>query len=125
MTSLKGIGLRKEVYLDSMAEAGPLCKRAEDLELLTRIMAGSFLKTSLNTSVNLKDLNIFYQESSGDLRASKLSSAAHNALMKAARYLEQVTGSTTKVNLNCQSSQSRVHKLLILFFSDKITRDRV
>lgn len=102
MTSLKGIGLRKQEYLDSMAEAGPLCKRAEDLELLTKIMSGSLLKTSLDTPVNLNHLNIFYQESSGDLRASKLSPAAYNALMEAVRYLEEVSASTSKVNLNCR-----------------------
>ncbi|XP_031786537.1 fatty-acid amide hydrolase 2 isoform X2 [Nasonia vitripennis] len=100
MTSLKGIGLRKKVYEDSMAEVGPLCKKAEDLELLTKILSGTFLKTSLdNSSVNLKDLNIFYQESSGDLRASKLSSAASKALSKAVRHFEQVTGNATKVKL--------------------------
>lgn len=100
MTSLKGIGLRKKDYEDSMAEAGPLCKKAEDLELLTKVMSGTFLKTSLDSSVNLKDLNIFYQESSGDLRASKLSSAASKALSKAVRHFEQVTGNATKVGFN-------------------------
>ena len=100
MTSLKGIGLRKEVYLDSMAEAGPLCKRAEDLELLTKIIAGPYLKASLDTSIELKNLNIFYQESSGDIRASKINSAAYHALLKAVKHLEQVTGSATKAYLN-------------------------
>lgn len=99
MISLKGIGLRKEVYPDSMAEAGPLCKKAEDLELLLKIISGPFLKHPLDSPVDIKKLNIFYQESSGDLRASKLSYATRNALAKAVKHLEQVTGSATKVNL--------------------------
>ncbi|KAJ8673613.1 hypothetical protein QAD02_004875 [Eretmocerus hayati] len=99
MTSLKGIGLRKQVYLESMAESGPICKKAEDLELLTRVFAGTFLKTPLDTRVDLKNLKIFYQESSGDIRASKLSSAALNALQKSVKHLEQLTRSATKIKL--------------------------
>lgn len=81
-----------------MAEAGPLCKKAEDLELLLKIIAGPHLRHSVDSSVDLRKLNIFYQENSGDMRASKLSYAAHNALMRAVKHLEQLTGSATKVS---------------------------
>lgn len=100
MTSLKGIGLRTKPYLDSMAEAGPLCKKAEDLELLTKIMIGPHIKISLDTDIDIKNVNVFYQENSGDIRASKLSSAARRALSKAVEHLEQVSGSAVKVGFN-------------------------
>ncbi|XP_014210386.1 fatty-acid amide hydrolase 2-like [Copidosoma floridanum] len=99
MTSMKGIGLRKKDYLESMAEAGPLCKKAEDLEMLVKIFSGPLLKAPINTQIDLKKLHIFYQESSGDLRASQLSFAAHNAVIKAAKHFEQLTGSATKITL--------------------------
>ncbi|XP_011498813.1 PREDICTED: fatty-acid amide hydrolase 2-like [Ceratosolen solmsi marchali] len=99
MTSLKGIGMRQEEHLDSMAEAGPLCKRAEDLELLMTIMSGSLLNKPLNTPINLKNINVFYQESSGDIRASELSFETKNALKKATKYLEELCGSVTKMTL--------------------------
>jgi Asp-tRNA(Asn)/Glu-tRNA(Gln) amidotransferase A subunit family amidase len=100
MTSLKGIGLRQQVYSESMAEAGPLCKRAEDLELLTTIISGSQLKTKLDTSINLKNINIFYQENSGDIRASELSFDTKSALKKAVKYLEEMCASVTMVDHN-------------------------
>lgn len=97
-TSLKGIGLRKKDYLDSMAESGPLCKKAEDIELLMKIMCGSLLKDPIDVSnVNIKNLNIFYQENSGDIRASKLSYAARKALDKAVTHMQQLTGLATEV----------------------------
>ncbi|XP_058799780.1 fatty-acid amide hydrolase 2 isoform X2 [Phymastichus coffea] len=99
-TSLVGIGLRREACLDSMAEAGPLCKKAEDLELLLKVISGSYLKAPLDVnSVNLKNINIFYQENSDDIRASKLSCAARNALSRAIQHMEQITGCATKIKL--------------------------
>lgn len=83
-----------------MAEVGPLCKKAEDLELLTNIIAIQHLQKPINAPKSIvKNCNIFYQENSGDLRASKVSKATHTALMKAVNHLKHLTGNSTKVLL--------------------------
>ncbi|XP_014220085.1 fatty-acid amide hydrolase 2-A-like [Trichogramma pretiosum] len=99
-TSLVGIGLRKQHYYNSMAEAGPICKKAEDLDTLMSIFVGPNIEIKLNSEqVDVKQLDIFYQECSNDIRASKLSSAAQEALTKAISHLKHVTGSATKVKI--------------------------
>lgn len=101
MTPVKGVGLRQDDYPNSMAEAGPICKRAEDLIPFLKVLIGekvSLLK--LDTVVDLKNLNIFYQESSGDLRASKVNSDMKVALLKAVHHFKEITGSATKVNIS-------------------------
>lgn len=83
---------------DSMAEAGPICKKSEDLDILMNIIGGSFIKQPIDaSSVDIKKLKIFYQESSGDIRASKVCGATRSALLKAARHMENQTGGATKV----------------------------
>ncbi|XP_012273208.1 fatty-acid amide hydrolase 2 isoform X2 [Orussus abietinus] len=100
LTPLKGVGLRAEDFPNSMAEAGPICKKAEDLEPFLKILVGKNIsKLKLGTPVDLKSLNIFYQEGSGDLRASKVDPSMRAALSKAVRHFEQLTGKATKVRL--------------------------
>ena len=100
LTPLKGVGLRQTDYPNSMAESGPICKRAEDLVPFLKVLVGekvSLLK--LDTVVDLKYLKIFYQESSGDLRASKVNSEMKTALLKAVQHFQEITGSATKVKI--------------------------
>lgn len=100
LTPVKGVGLRQDDYPNSMAEAGPICKRAEDLIPFLKVLIGekvSLLK--LDTVVDLKNLNIFYQESSGDLRASKVNSDMKVALLKAVHHFKEITGSATKLKI--------------------------
>ena len=99
---MKGVGLRQTDYPNSMAESGPICKKAEDLIPFLKVLVGekiSLLK--LDTVVDLKYLKIFYQESSGDLRASKINSEMKTALLKAVQHFQEITGSATKVNSFC------------------------
>lgn len=100
LTPLKGVGLRKVDYSNSMAEVGPICKKAEDLAPLLKVLIGekvSLLK--LDAPVDVKKLKIFYQESSGDLRASKVNSEMKTALLKAVYHFKEVTGSATKIKI--------------------------
>ncbi|XP_026669099.1 LOW QUALITY PROTEIN: fatty-acid amide hydrolase 2-like [Ceratina calcarata] len=100
LTPLKGIALRQQDYSNSMAEIGPICKKAEDLIPLCKVFIGerkSLLK--LDQVVDLKSLNIFYQESSGDLRASGVNGDMKAALLKAVRHFKEVTGSATKIKI--------------------------
>lgn len=100
MTSLKGIGLRDKYYPESMAEAGPICKKAEDLAPFLKVLVGDKIsKLKLDEPVNLKNLKIFYQPESGDLRASKVNHAMRAALRKAVDHFEEITKSATKVFL--------------------------
>lgn len=102
---MKGVGLRQTDYPNSMAESGPICKKAEDLVPFLKVLVGekaSLLK--LDTVVDLKYLKIFYQESSGDLRASKVNSEIKTALLKAVQHFQEITGSATKVNFFCLKS---------------------
>lgn len=81
-----------------MAEVGPICKSAVDLEPLLKVLIGDNVsKVKLGTPVDVKKLNIFYQESSGDLKCSKISKSMKLALARAVRHMENVTGSATKV----------------------------
>ncbi|KAK2585700.1 hypothetical protein KPH14_010313 [Odynerus spinipes] len=100
MTPLKGIGLRKKDYPDSMAEAGPICKRAEDLAPFLKVLVGDKIsKLKLDEPVDLKSLNIFYQPESGDLRASKVNHAMRSALRRAVEHFQEITKSTTKIKI--------------------------
>ncbi|XP_015603968.1 fatty-acid amide hydrolase 2 isoform X2 [Cephus cinctus] len=100
ITPLKGVGLRSEDYPNSMAEVGPICKKAEDLLPFLRVLVGpNITKLKLDTPVNLKDLNIFYQEGSGDIRASKVNSSMRAALIRAVRHFERLTGSASKIKI--------------------------
>lgn len=100
LTPLKGIGLRQQDYPNSMAEAGPICKKAEDLIPLFKIFIGEKISLlNLDQAVDLKTLNIFYQESSGDIRASEVNGDMRAALLKAVRHFKEVTGSVTKIKI--------------------------
>lgn len=82
-----------------MAEAGPICKKAEDLVPLLKAFIGEKVSLlNIDAVVNLEDLNIFYQESSGDVRASKVNGEMRAALLKAVHHFKNITGSATKVN---------------------------
>lgn len=99
-TSTKGIGMRNTDSADTMVEVGPMCKKAEDLEPLLRILVGDKIsKLKLDSPVNLKNLKIFYQVSSGDVRSSLVSKVMRSTLMKAVQHFEQITGSATKIKM--------------------------
>ncbi|XP_035728447.1 fatty-acid amide hydrolase 2-like [Vespa mandarinia] len=100
MTSLKGIGLRDRYYSDSMAEAGPICKKAEDLAPFLKVLVGDkACKLKLDEPVNLKNLKIFYQSESGDIRASKVNYAMRATLRKAVDHFEEIAKSVTKIKI--------------------------
>ncbi|KAK1120224.1 hypothetical protein K0M31_012591 [Melipona bicolor] len=99
LTPLKGIGLRKEDYPNSMAEAGPICKKAEDLISILKIIIGEKASLlNLDAEVDIRCLNIFYQESSGDIRTSSVNWEMRTALLKAVQHFKEITGSATKVS---------------------------
>ncbi|KAH0554864.1 fatty-acid amide hydrolase 2-like [Cotesia glomerata] len=99
-TPLKGIGLRSVDFTDSMAEAGPICKHAKDLLPLLKIMTkNTDLIKKLDTPVDVKQLKIFYQESLGDLRVSKLTENMRTAFNKAVTHFKDLTGSAQKIKL--------------------------
>lgn len=82
-----------------MAGVGPMCKKAEDLVPILKVLVGekiSLLK--LDAEVDIKCLNIFYQENSGDIRASKVNSEMRAALLKVVQHFKEITGSATKVS---------------------------
>ncbi|KAL0129365.1 hypothetical protein PUN28_004218 [Cardiocondyla obscurior] len=97
LTPLAGIGLREKDYPDTMAATGPLCRKAEDLIPVLKVLMGSNVtKLKLDEPVNVKHLKVFYQESSGDLRASKVNRTMQTTLIKAVRHFRELTGSATK-----------------------------
>ncbi|XP_017752741.1 PREDICTED: fatty-acid amide hydrolase 2-like [Eufriesea mexicana] len=99
LTPLKGIGLRQQVYyIDSMAEVGPICRKAEDLGPLLKIVIGKNISL-FDKEVDIKRLNIFYQESSGDIRASRVNSEMRAVLLKAVDHFKEITGSATKIKI--------------------------
>lgn len=98
MTSLKGIGLRKKSYPDSMAEVGPICKKAEDLIPLLKVLVGpKVTQLKLDEQVRLDKLRIYYQESSGELRLSRMSPEMRAAMHKVVDHFKGITGNATKV----------------------------
>lgn len=102
LTPLKGIGLRQEDYPNSMAEVGPICKKAEDLIPLLKVLIQDKISLlNLNAEVDITQLNIFYQENSGDIRASKINYEMRTALLKVVQHFKEVNGSVTKVSLLC------------------------
>ncbi|XP_057332323.1 fatty-acid amide hydrolase 2-like [Microplitis mediator] len=99
-TPLKGIGLRSVDFTDSMAEAGPICKHAKDLLPLLKVMTkNSDLKKNLDLPVDVKQLKIFYQESLGDLRVSKVTDDTRNTFNKVVTHFKNLTGSVQKIKL--------------------------
>lgn len=100
MTPVAGIGLRENDYPDTMVAAGPLCKKAEDLAPFLKVLIGPNVhKLKLDKPVNVKNLKVFYQESSGDLRASKINSTMQATLIKVVQHFRELTGSATKVGI--------------------------
>ncbi|XP_043278396.1 fatty-acid amide hydrolase 2-like isoform X2 [Venturia canescens] len=100
LSPLKGIGMRSVDFSSSMAEAGPMCKKGDDLIPLLKVLIGDNVsKIKLDTPVNLKNLNIFYQEGSGDLRASKVNNEMRLALTRAVEHFRELTGSAQKIRL--------------------------
>lgn len=92
--------MRSLDFPDSMAEAGPICKKAEDLLPLLKIMTNDEdLKTKWNTPIDVKTIKIFYQEGSGDMRASNINSGMRDILIKAINHLRDLTGSAQKIKL--------------------------
>lgn len=97
--------------------AGPICRHTEDLAPLLKVLIGQKPRLQvddrlknlhmykngprlrLDESVNVKDLKVFYQESSGDLRASKVTKTMRATMRKAVKHLEKLTGSATKVEI--------------------------
>lgn len=100
LTPVAGIGLRENDFPDTMVAAGPLCKKAEDLAPFLKILIASNVhRLTLDKPVNLRNLKVFYQESSGDLRASKINGAMQATLIKAVQHFRELTGSATKVGI--------------------------
>lgn len=100
LTPMAGIGLREKDYPDTIAAVGPLCRKAEDLVPFLKVLIGSNVtKLKLDESVNVKNLKIFYQESPGDLRMSKVNSTMRATLIKAVQHFKELTGSATKVGI--------------------------
>lgn len=98
LTPIAGVGLREKDYPDTMCTVGPLCRKAEDLIPFLKVLVGpNVTKLKLDEPINLKNLKVFYQESSGDLRASKMNNIMRAALMKAVQHFRELTGSATKV----------------------------
>lgn len=99
-TPLKGVGLRKKDYPNSMAEVGPICKKAEDITPFLKILVGDNIsKLKLDEPVDLKKLKVFYQIESGDIRASKVNQAMRSALRRAVEHFEELTKSATKIKI--------------------------
>lgn len=97
---MNGIGLRKKDYSDTIATVGPLCRKAEDLIPFLKVLVGpNVTKLKLDEPVNLKKLKVFYQESSGDLRTSKVNKTLRATLTKAVQHFRELTGSATKVGI--------------------------
>ncbi|XP_011143305.1 fatty-acid amide hydrolase 2 [Harpegnathos saltator] len=100
VTPIAGIGLREEDYPNTMVSAGPICKKAEDLTLFLKVLAGpNTTMLRLYDSVNLADLKVYYQECSGDLRVSKVNKSMRVVLKKAVEHLKNLTGSATKIKI--------------------------
>ncbi|XP_015181501.1 PREDICTED: fatty-acid amide hydrolase 2-like [Polistes dominula] len=101
VTSLKGVGLRNEYYPESMAEVGPICKFAEDLTPMLKVLVGekiSMLK--LDDPVDVTKLRIFYQKSSGDIRTSRVCSSMRSAFDRTVKHFEEITKSpATKIKI--------------------------
>ena len=109
MTPLRGVGLRSEDYPNSMAEAGPMCKKAEDLTPLLKVLLGdNVTKLKLDEPVNFKNLNVFYQEGSGDLRASKVNHEMRVALVRAVEHFRELAGRVNKIRLPGTESSFRL-----------------
>ncbi|XP_051172930.1 fatty-acid amide hydrolase 2-like isoform X2 [Leptopilina boulardi] len=100
-TSIKGVNMIEEDYEDTIIEAGPMCKKAEDLLPLLKVISGRKLVNfkKLDSHVDVKKLNIFYQLSSEDLITSKVSKIIKSSLMKAVNHLKEVTGSATEIKM--------------------------
>lgn len=105
-TSIKGVNTIKEDYEDTLIEAGPMCKRAEDLLPLLKVISGKKLSNlkNIDSPVDVKKLNIFYQLSSGDLLTSKVSKTIESCLMKAVNHLKTVTGSANEIKMPCSEN---------------------
>ncbi|XP_012527396.1 fatty-acid amide hydrolase 2 [Monomorium pharaonis] len=100
LTPMAGIGLREKDYPDTIAAVGPLCRKTEDLTPFLKVLIGpNVTKLKLDEVVNVKNLKVFYQESSGDLKTSKVNRTMRATLMKAVLHFKELTGSATKIKI--------------------------
>lgn len=100
-----------------MAEVGPICKKAEDLIPLLKVLIQDKISLlNLNAEVDITQLNIFYQENSGDIRASKINYEMRTALLKVVQHFKEVNGSITKVSLLYIIKVVLFHQHLIMIY---------
>ncbi|EZA54716.1 hypothetical protein DMN91_006814 [Ooceraea biroi] len=100
LTPVAGIGLRDIDYPSTMVAVGPICRKTEDLIPSMKVLIGpNVSKVRLDEPVNVKNLKVYYQANSCDLRTSKVSGAMQAALMKAVAHFKELTGFAEKIKV--------------------------
>ncbi|PSN54905.1 hypothetical protein C0J52_01680 [Blattella germanica] len=92
LISTKGLTRRTGLEKHTMVSAGPMCKYAQDLTPFLQVLLGDNIsKFQLDSEVNLKDLQFFYMEKTGDLRASTVCEEMQNSLQKAVSHFNEIS----------------------------------
>uniref|UniRef100_A0A915BV84 Amidase domain-containing protein n=1 Tax=Parascaris univalens TaxID=6257 RepID=A0A915BV84_PARUN len=88
---LSGHHPQVEGYMTEMLRIGPICRYAEDLELLLKVLAAddSINLLQLDKPVNLHSIRVFYMSGLKTPFVEALSSECHNALKMAVEHFER------------------------------------
>lgn len=85
--------------LNPFTSTGPMCRYAEDLQLLVKVLSGNDKKLRLNEQVNFRNVKVYYME---ELPGFLLSATSEikASVRKAVKHFEQEYGITaTKLNM--------------------------
>ncbi|KDR24070.1 fatty-acid amide hydrolase 2-like isoform X2 [Zootermopsis nevadensis] len=92
LTPLKGLTKRTGLEETTMVTAGPLCRYAQDLLPLLKVLVGNNIsQLQLEAEVSLNDIQFFYMEESGDLRSSSVSEEMRQALQRAVSHFQDLS----------------------------------
>jgi fatty acid amide hydrolase 2 len=94
LTPTKGLTKRTGLEGNTMVTAGPMCRYAQDLLPFLRVLVGDNIsRLQLDAEVCLKDIQFFYMEESGDLRASSICEEMRHTLRRAVFHFQDLSRS--------------------------------
>ncbi|XP_063244073.1 fatty-acid amide hydrolase 2-A isoform X2 [Bacillus rossius redtenbacheri] len=92
ITPSKGFTLRTGKEKNSMMCVGPMCRFSEELAQFLKIIVGPNAdKLQLDKQVSVEDVQFFYVEASGDLRASRVGSDARDTMLRAVSHFSRLS----------------------------------
>lgn len=97
LTCTKGMTYRDGTLTDTMVVAGPMCRYAEDLAPLLKVICGNTVnQLQLDTPVDVKKLKYYYVSDNGDLMCSPLRAETKEKFKSVINHFDEITDTKCK-----------------------------